>query len=64
MKDNVVRETYSVAIAGKDANAALNIHVSMLTNADGDMTTWAVSHDPIRFTHSQPGVKQLIRLCL
>jgi len=40
------------AMVAKDANAALAIHVDLLTNASGDMTTWA------------PGVKQLIRLGL
>jgi len=40
------------AIAARDANAALNMHVELLTGATGDMTSWA------------PGVKQLIRLGL
>ncbi|KAK4683542.1 hypothetical protein P7C73_g6703, partial [Tremellales sp. Uapishka_1] len=42
----------SKAIAARDANAALAMHVELLTTATGDMTAWA------------PGVKQLIRLGL
>ncbi|OCF53981.1 protein transporter SEC31 [Kwoniella mangroviensis CBS 10435] len=38
------------AIAAKDWNAALAMHVELLTGATGDMTTWV------------PGVKQLVRL--
>ncbi|WVW78173.1 hypothetical protein I302_100124 [Kwoniella bestiolae CBS 10118] len=40
----------SKAIAAKDWNAALAMHVELLTGATGDMTTWV------------PGVKQLVRL--
>lgn len=35
---------FMIAIAAKDANAALAMHVELLTTASGDMTTWAVSH--------------------
>ncbi|WWD21730.1 hypothetical protein CI109_106217 [Kwoniella shandongensis] len=38
------------AIAARDLNAALSMHVQLLTTAEGDMTSWA------------PGVKQLVRL--
>ncbi|KAI9636109.1 uncharacterized protein MKK02DRAFT_25129 [Dioszegia hungarica] len=40
----------SAAIAARDLNGALALHVDMLTGATGEMTSWA------------PGVKQLIRL--
>nr|KIR47276.1 protein transporter SEC31 [Cryptococcus bacillisporus CA1280] len=40
----------SKAIAARDLNAALAMHVELLTHASGDMTSWA------------PGVKQIIRL--
>ncbi|OXG53532.1 protein transporter SEC31 [Cryptococcus neoformans] len=40
----------SKAIAARDLNAALAMHVELLTTASGDMTSWA------------PGVKQIIRL--
>ncbi|ORX35923.1 hypothetical protein BD324DRAFT_629551 [Kockovaella imperatae] len=42
----------SKAISRKDANAALAMHVDLLTNSTGDMGSWT------------PGVKQLIRLGL
>ncbi|GFZ51615.1 Protein transport protein sec31 [Saitozyma sp. JCM 24511] len=42
----------SKAMAARDANAALALHVELLTTATGEMTAWA------------PGVKQLIRLGL
>ncbi|KAK8847643.1 hypothetical protein IAR55_005502 [Kwoniella newhampshirensis] len=38
------------AIAARDLNAALSMHVQLLTTAEGEMTSWA------------PGVKQLVRL--
>jgi protein transport protein SEC31 len=31
------------AMSARDANAALAIHVDLLTTATGDMTAWAVS---------------------
>ncbi|WWC59727.1 uncharacterized protein I303_102289 [Kwoniella dejecticola CBS 10117] len=40
----------SKAIGARDWNAALAMHVELLTNSSGEMTTWV------------PGVKQLIRL--
>lgn len=33
----------STAIAARDLNAALAMHVELLTHASGDMTSWAVS---------------------
>ncbi|WWC86651.1 uncharacterized protein L201_001528 [Kwoniella dendrophila CBS 6074] len=40
----------SKAIAARDWNAALSMHVELLTGASGEMTTWV------------PGIKQLVRL--
>jgi protein transport protein SEC31 len=52
-------------VAARDANAALALHVELLTTASGDMTTWAVSDLIFACADvSQPGVKQLIRLGL
>ncbi|WRT64528.1 uncharacterized protein IL334_001460 [Kwoniella shivajii] len=42
----------SRAIGARDWNAALTMHVELLTGASGEVTTWA------------PGVKQLIRLSM
>ena len=38
-------ELTSLAIVSKDANAALGLHVQLLTNSVGDMTSWAVSQN-------------------
>ena len=33
----------TIAISARDMNAALAMHVELLTNATGDITSWAVS---------------------
>lgn len=42
-------DTVFAAMAAKDANGALAMHVELLTNATGEMTAWAVStlHRPM-----------------
>ena len=54
------------AIAKRDANAALAMHVDLLTNSTGNMGSWTVGRylNLVWADFLQPGVKQLIRLGL